>query len=120
MDLLIILAEIKFIQSNHGVFKRFAINQSESSITYWEIFICFAINQSDSSFTGHGNFNKFNVSQSEFSSTSHRFFNSFDIKRSSIPSQVIFVVITNQNEVFTGFEDQNQTMLMKLPIKQFF
>ena len=26
------LAEIKIIQSKHGVFKRFAINQSESSI----------------------------------------------------------------------------------------
>ena len=34
MDLLISLAENKFIQSNHRVFKSFAINQSESSINY--------------------------------------------------------------------------------------
>ena len=30
------LAEIKTIQSNHEVFKSFAINQSESSINYKE------------------------------------------------------------------------------------
>ena len=48
--------------------------------------------------------NKFKINQSEMSFTSHGFFNNFDIKQSSIPSQVIFVVITNQNEVFTDFE----------------
>ena len=50
MDLLFNLAEMKIIQSNYGVFKSFAINQS------------------------------------------------------GIPSQVIFVVIINQNEVFTDFK----------------
>ena len=79
MDLLFSLAEIKFIQSNHGVFKSFAINQSESSINYKEIFIFSDINQSESTFNGHGNFNKFYVNQSKRSSTSHGFFNNFDI-----------------------------------------
>ena len=37
-------------------------------------------------------------------STFHAFFNVFDIKQSNIPSQVIFVVITNQNKVFTDFK----------------
>ena len=86
MDMLFSLAELKIIQSNHGVFKNFAIKQSESS------------------FNGHKNFNKFNVNLSELSSSSHLFFNNFDIKQLSIPSQVIFVVITNQNEVFTHFK----------------
>ena len=61
MDLLFNLAEIKIIQFNHGVFKSFVINQSESSITYWEIFIFFDINQSESSFNGHGIFKNSNV-----------------------------------------------------------
>ena len=38
MDWLFSIAEIKFIQSNHGVFKRFAINQSESSINFNKFF----------------------------------------------------------------------------------
>ena len=33
------LAEIKVIQANHGRFKSFAINQSESSINFKESFI---------------------------------------------------------------------------------
>ena len=41
-----------------------------------------------------------------------------------IASQVVFVVITNQNEVFTdlkkNFVDQNQTMFMKLPNQSIF
>ena len=45
MDMLFRLAEIKIIQSNHGVFK--SINQSESSINYKEIFIFSDIIQSD-------------------------------------------------------------------------
>ena len=36
------LAEIKIIQSKHGVFKGFAINQSESSINYRD-FLSFLI-----------------------------------------------------------------------------
>ena len=43
MDLLFSLAEIKIFQSIHGVFKIFAINQSELA------------------FNGPGVFNKFNV-----------------------------------------------------------
>ena len=79
MDLLFSLAEIKFFQSNHGVFKCLAINQSESSISYQEIFIFSDINQSESTFNGHGRFNKFKVNQSKLSSTSHGFFTNFDI-----------------------------------------
>ena len=79
MDLLFSLAEKKFIQSNHGVFKSFAINQSESSISYKEIFILSDINQSESTFNGHGIFNNFYVNQSKLSSTSNGFFNNFDI-----------------------------------------
>ena len=80
MDLLFSLAEIKFIQSNHGVFKSFAINQSESSINYKENFIFSDINQSESTFNVHGNFNKFYVNQPKLSSTSHGSFNNFNIK----------------------------------------
>ena len=80
MNLLFSLAENKFIQSNHGVFKNFAINQSESSINYEEIFIFSDINQSESTFNGHGSFNKIYVNQSKRSSTSHGFFNNFNIK----------------------------------------
>ena len=65
------LAELKSFQSNHGVFKSFAINQSESSINYKEIFIFSDINHSESSFNGHGFFNKFNVNQSKLSSFFH-------------------------------------------------
>ena len=61
MDKLISLAEIKIIQSIHGNFKSFAINQSESSINYKEFFIFSDINQSESSFNSHVIFNKFNV-----------------------------------------------------------
>ena len=78
MDLLFSLAEIKFIQSNHGVFESFAINQSESSINYKKIFFCFDINQSESTFKGHGIFNKFYVSQSKMSSNSHGCLKNFD------------------------------------------
>ena len=80
MDLLFSLAEIKFIQSNHGVFKSFAINQSESSINYKENIIFSDINQSESTFNGHGIFRQFYVNQSKLSSTSHEFFNNFNIK----------------------------------------
>ena len=66
MDLLFSLAELKFIQSNHGVFKSFAINQSESD------------------FNGHGIFNKFYDNQSKLISTFHGFFNDFDIKQSEL------------------------------------
>ena len=79
MDLLFTLAELKFIQSNHGIFKSFAINQSESSINYYEIFIFSDINQSESTFNGHGIFKKFYVNQLTLSSTSPGFLNNFDI-----------------------------------------
>ena len=80
MEMLFSLAEIKVIQANHGHFKSFAINQSESSINFKESFIFSDINQSESSFNGNRTFNKFNVNQSEMSSFSHRSFNRFDIK----------------------------------------
>ena len=67
-------------------------------------FIFFDFNQSESSFSGHRMFNKFIVNQTELSSTSHGFFNIFDIKQSSIPSQLMFLVISNQSEVFTDFK----------------
>ena len=79
MDLLFSLAKLKFIESNHGAFKSFAINQSESNLNYKEIFILSDINQSESSFNGHGIFNKIIVNQSKLSSTSHGFFNNFEI-----------------------------------------
>ena len=79
MKMLFSLAELKIIQSNHGVFKNFAINQSELSINYEEIFIFSDINQSESSSNCHGIFNKLNDNQSELSSNFHGFFNHFDI-----------------------------------------
>ena len=96
MDLLLNLAEIKFIQSNHGVFKKFAINRSETSINYKETFISSDINQSDSTFNGHGIFNKFNVKQSKLSSTSHRFFNKFAIKQSELNTSLVPLIVGNQ------------------------
>ena len=78
--------------------------QSESSNTYKEIFIFFDINHSEPSFDDHGMFKKFDVNQSELSSTSHGFSNIFDIKQLSLTSQVIFVVITNQNEELADFK----------------
>ena len=84
MNLLFSLAEIKLFQSNHGVFKSFAINQSESSINYKKSFICSNINQSESASNGHGIFHKFYVSQSKRSPTSRGFFNIFDIKQSEL------------------------------------
>ena len=71
MVLLFSLAEKKYIQSNHRVLKSFAINQSESSNNYKEIFIFSDINQSESTFNGHAIFKKLNVNQSKLSSTSH-------------------------------------------------
>ena len=75
MDMLFSLAEIKIIQSNHGIFK--SINQSESSINYKETFIFSEINQSELSFKSHEIFKKFKVNQSELSSSSHEIFNNF-------------------------------------------
>ena len=76
------LAELKMIQSNHGVFKSFAINQSESNINYKEIFIFSDNNQSESSFNSHGVFNKFNVNQLELSFNSHGIFKKFNVNQS--------------------------------------
>ena len=64
--MLLSLAEIKIIQSNYGVFKSFAINQSESSIHYKETLIFSDINQSESSFNGHGILNKCQPIKTEF------------------------------------------------------
>ena len=41
--MLFCLTKMRIIQSNHGVFKSFAINQSESSITYEEFLKIFLI-----------------------------------------------------------------------------
>ena len=84
------LAEIKIIQSNHGVFKKFAINQSESNIHYKKTFNFSDINQSESTCNGHGIFNKLNVNQSKMSSTSHGFFNDFCYQ--TIRAKYIFLV----------------------------
>ena len=99
-DMLFNLAEIKIIQSNHGVFK--SISQSESSINYQEIFIFSDINQSESSFNSHVIFNKFNVHQSELSFESHVFFNKFNVNLSelSLKSHKIFKKFNvNQSEL---------------------
>ena len=95
IDLLFSLAEIKIIQSNHGVFKKFATNQSESSINYKEIFIFSDINQSESTFNGHGIFNKFYVNQSKRSSTSHVFFNNFNIEWSELNILLVTLFVGN-------------------------
>ena len=94
MDTLFSLAEMKIIQSNHGFSKNFAINQSESIITYKEIFIFSDINQSESSFNGHEFPKSFYVNQSELISTSEGFFNNFDIEHSFTGS----IYGTNQSE----------------------
>ena len=90
------LAEIKIIQYNYGVLKTFAINQSESSITYKENFIFSDIKQSESSFNVHRTYNKFNVNQSEMSSFSHTIFNSFDIKQSELSNLLVILFFGNQ------------------------
>ena len=90
------LAEMKIIQINHGVFKSFAINQSESSITYKENFIFSDIKQSESSFNVHEIFKKFNVNQSELSSFSHGIFNTFDIKQSELSIFLVTLFVGNQ------------------------
>ena len=71
-----------------------------------EIFILSDVNQSEPTFIGHGSFNKVYVNQSKLSSISHGFFSKIDIVRryQGISSQVVFVVITNQNEVFKDFK----------------
>ena len=96
MDLLFSLADIKFIQSNHRVFKSFAINQSESSINYKEIFILSDINQSESTFNYHEFFNKFNVNQSKLSSTSYRFFKNFVVKQSELNIFLVKLFVRKQ------------------------
>ena len=90
------LAEIKIIQSNQGVFIRFAINQSESSIHNKDIFIFSDIKQSESSFKGHVIFNKLNVNQSKLISTSHGFFNNFNIKQSEFNILLVTLFVGNQ------------------------
>ena len=107
MDLLLSLAEQVFIQSNHGVFKSFAINKSKSSANYKEILIFSDINQSESTFTGDGNFNIFNVNQSKLSSTSHGFFNIFDIKRSELNILLVTLFAGNQSIGIQNFRKLN-------------
>ena len=58
-------AEMKIILSNHGNFKPFDINQSESSNTYREVFIFFDINQSESSFYSKWSFQKLDINHSD-------------------------------------------------------
>ena len=138
MDVLFSLAEIKIIQSNQGVFKSFAINQSELSINYKEFFLFFLIS-TNQSFNSHRIFNKFNVNQSELSFNSHGIFNKVSVNQSELSSTsdefvwtilISFVVIedtltgsicgNNQSEwsirrFEKNFVDQNQTMFIKLP-----
>ena len=80
-------AEIKINQSNHGAFRSFDINQSESSFTLRKFLSFLTSPNHNQSFTQNG------VS------------NVFDIKQPSIPSHVLFVRLTNQNEVFKDFKN---------------
>ena len=76
MELLLSLAEIEIIQSNHGVFENFTINQSESSITYKKVlnFLFFSINQSEMRFKESWIFSKFTVNKSTFSKSTNQHF----------------------------------------------
>ena len=58
MDLLFSLAEIKFIQSNHGVFKNLPSTNQNRAFILTKFLVFSDTNQSESSFNGHGNFNK--------------------------------------------------------------
>ena len=78
MDLLFNLAEKKINPSNPGVFKHFAINQSDSSLTY-DQFLSFLISTNQNKLQWSWNFQQFNVNQSGLISTSQGFFNKFDI-----------------------------------------
>ena len=101
MDMLFSLAEIKIVQSNHGIFK--SINQSESSISYKEVFIFFDINQSELSINSHVIFDKFNVHQPELSFKSHVIFKKFNVKKSELSySSHEFSTISLK---FVDFED---------------
>ena len=113
MDLLFSLAEIKCIHSNHGVFKSFAINQSESSINYKEIFIFSDIIQSESIFNGHGIFNKFYVNQPKLSSTSHGFFNNFNIKWSELNILLVTLFVGNHPIRIKHFLKVNCLLFLK-------
>ena len=98
------LAEIKMIQSNHGIFK--SINQSESSINYKETFIFSDINQSELSFNSHVIFNKFNVNLSELSFKSHENFKKFNVNQSELISSshefsTIFLKFVDFEDTFT-------------------
>ena len=104
MHLLLCLAETKNFQSNHEVFKSLVSTNQNRALLMKKSFVLFDIKQSESSFNGHGIFNKFKINQSELSSTSHAFFNNNSIKQPNFSSLVIFVVKTNQNEVFTDFK----------------
>ena len=103
MDMLFRLAEIKIIQSNHGIFK--SINQSESSINYKETFFFSDINQSELSFNSHVIFDKFNVHQSELSFKSHVIFNKFNVNLSELSFK--------SHEIFKKFKvNQSQPLLL--------
>ena len=92
MGMLFALAEIKIIQSNHGIFK--SINQSESSINYKETFIFSDINQSELTFNSHVIFDNFNVQQSELSFKSHVIFNKFSVNLSELCFKTITLSFT--------------------------
>ena len=52
--------------------------------------------------------------------TQYGIFNNFDIKQSSVPSQVILLVLTKQNEVFSDFKiilrsEQKKTKFINFP-----
>ena len=61
------------------------------------------------------------INQSESSLSYQEAFIFFDINQSesSIASQVIIVVLTNQNEVFKLFYRSEKTMFMKIPNQSF-
>ena len=101
------MAETKIIKSKNRVFERFDINQSESSIFYWENFIFFDITQPESSIIYKEKILYFVITTNQNGVFAQNgVFSNFDIQQSesSIPSLVVFVVLTNQNELFIDFE----------------
>ena len=116
MEIILFGQHEKRIQSNLGGFKSSNINQSESRITYKDV-IFFDIYQSESSITYMEIVIFFDINKSESSFIHNKFlcfwYQTIRIERSFT---VIFVVVTNQNEVFKDskfFIDQNKSMFMK-------
>ena len=104
-DLLFSLAEIKFIHSNHGVLKSFAINQSESIINYMEI-LSFLISTNQNRALIARNFHLLKIPpiriQLYLLGKAYLFW--IQTIKIKLSFTVITVVSTNQNQVFTDFK----------------